>query len=461
MILKQVTSEGLAHHSYYIGSGHEAAVIDPRRDSGIYLRLACENDQDITRIFETHRNEDYVSGSTGLAARSGATIHHGSATPFGFGQPVSDGDEFSMGDIVVRVLETPGHTLESISLVITDRKISEDPFIVFTGDALFAGDVGRTDLIKGIRKEESAGLLYDSIFNKIIPLGESVLVYPAHGAGSVCGIDIADHQVTTIGYELKTNPFLSLTREQFLDKKNNENTYYPPYFRTMEQKNLDGAGEFRHLPDLTPLIPQVVRNAGENGAQILDIRAPTSYAGGHIAGSLCVWREGLPAFIGWVLNYDDPIIIIDDFNLEPAPVVRHFVRLGYDNISGYLAGGFPAWTKHGEEIACQPAWSVHALKKLLDSGVKDYFILDVRDIHNREKVGHIKDDYHIYVGELPVRLHEIPRDKDVLVYCDAGFKGCLAGSILERAGYRSVTNILGGMTAWFAAGFPAEKLSGS
>lgn len=457
MILQQVTSEGLAHHSYYLGSGREAAVIDPRRDLGIYLRLAREHDQDITHIFETHRNEDYVSGSTGLAARSGAQIYHGSATSFRFGQPVSEGDEFSIGDISVRILETPGHTLESISLVITDRKISEGPYLVFTGDALFAGDVGRTDLIEGIRKEDAAGLLHDSLIKKILPLGEAVLVYPAHGAGSVCGIDIADHQVTTIGYERKTNPLLSLTREHFMDKKAREHNYYPPYFRMMEQKNLDGAGEFYHIPDLMPLSPERIKDEGRNGVQILDIRAPTSYAGGHIAKSLCVWREGLPAFIGWVLNYDDPIVIIDDFNLDTDPVVRHFVRLGYENISGYLAGGFPAWTKSGEEIARQPAWSVHTLKKFLDAGAKDYFLLDVRDIHNREKMGHIPGDHHIYVGELPGRTREVPMDKEVLVYCDAGFKGCLAGSILERAGYCSVTNILGGMTAWIAAGFPAEK----
>jgi hydroxyacylglutathione hydrolase len=457
MIIRQVTSEGLAHHSYYIGSGREAAVIDPRRDSGIYLKLARKYDQEITRIFETHRNEDYVSGATGLAGRSGAPVYHGSATPFLFGKPVCEGDEFPLGDITLRVLETPGHTLESISLVVTDPKISDDPYIVFTGDALFAGDVGRTDLIPGIGKAEAAGLLYNSLFNKILPLGESVLVYPAHGAGSVCGIDIADHQVTTIGYERETNPFLSLSREQFVDKKSLEHNYYPPYFTRMEQKNIDGAGEFSHLPDLTPLTPARFKEKGHKGAQILDIRAPTSYAGGHIAGSLCIWREGIPAFIGWFLNYDDPIIVVDDFNLDPVPMVRHFVRLGYENISGYLAGGFPAWTKSGEKIARQPAWSVHTLKDLLDSGAKNCFLLDVRDIHNRQKVGHIAGDHHIYVGELPGRTGEIPDDKDVLVYCDAGFKGCLAGSILERAGHRPVTNILGGMTAWVAAGFPVEK----
>jgi hydroxyacylglutathione hydrolase len=457
MILEQITSEGLAHHSYYIASGRSAAVIDPRRDSEIYLRLARENGQEITHIFETHRNEDYVSGATGLAARCGASICHGSATPFRFGRPVSDGDEFAIGDLTVRVLETPGHTLDSISLVVTDRKISRGPYIVFTGDALFAGDVGRTDLISEIGMKKAAGLLYDSLVEKILPLGDSVLVCPAHGAGSVCGIDIADHPVTTLGYERETNPFLSLNREQFVDKKCLEHNYYPPYFKTMEQKNIDGAGEFCRLPDLAPLSPAQIKEKGKNGAQLLDIRAPTSYAGGHIPGSLCIWREGLPAFTGWFLNYDDPIVIIDDFNLDPLVIVRHFIRLGYENISGYLAGGFPAWMKSGEEIALQPAWSVHALKELIDSGPRDHYLVDVRDIHNRQKVGHIGGDHHIYVGELPGRIGEVPRDADVVIYCDAGFKGCLAGSILERAGYRSVTNILGGMTGWIAAGFPVEK----
>ena len=460
MILRQVKSEGLAHHSYYVGSGGEAAVIDPRRDSGIYLRLAREYDQDITHIFETHRNEDYVSGSTGLAARSGAGIYHGSRLPFPFGHAVHDGDKFSIGDITIGVLETPGHTLESISLVITDRKVSRNPYIVFTGDALFAGDVGRTDLIDEIRKEEAAGMLYDSLVHKILPLGDGVLVYPAHGSGSVCGIDIADHEVTTIGYERSTNRFLSMDRDRFVDKKIHEHNYLPPYFRTMETRNLSGPGEFNHLPELIPFSPARVKEKQINGAQILDIRAPTSYAGGHIGGSLCIWRDGLPAFLGWVLNYHDPILVIDDFNLDPDPVVRHFVRLGYENISGYLAGGFPAWMKSGEEIAYQKAWSVHSLKKSLDSGKTNLFLLDVRDVHNRVKVGHIPGDNHIYVGDLSGRLGEVPHDRDVFVYCDAGFKGCLAGSILERAGYGSVTNILGGMTAWVAAGFPVEKQAG-
>jgi hydroxyacylglutathione hydrolase len=459
MMLKQVTSEGLAHHSYYIGSGRSAAVVDPRRDSEIYLWMARDYGQEITHIFETHRNEDYVSGATGLASRCGASIYHGSATPFRFGNPVSDGHEFTIGDITVRVIETPGHTLDSISLVVTDGKISNDPYIVFTGDALFAGDVGRTDLITEIGKKHAAGLLYDSLFDKILPLGDPVLVCPAHGAGSVCGIDIADHPVTTIGYERETNPYLSLSREQFVDKKGLEHNYYPPYFTRMEQKNIDGAGEFCHLPDLTPLSPAQVLEKGHSGAQILDIRAPTSFAGGHIPGSLCIWREGLPAFMGWFLNYDDPIFIIDDFNLEPLPVVGHFVRLGYENISGYLAGGFPAWMKSGAEIAGQQAWPVHALKELLDSGPGDHYLVDVRDIHNRQKVGHIDGDHHIYVGELPGRIGEVPKDADVFIYCDTGFKGCLAGSILQRAGYRSVTNILGGMTGWIAAGFPVEKQS--
>ena len=457
MILEQVTSEGLAHHSYYIGSGRSAVVIDPRRDSEIYLRLARENDQQITHIFETHRNEDYISGATGLAARCGASIYHGSATPFRFGRPVSDGDEFAVSDMTLRVLETPGHTLDSISLVVTDRKVSSDPYIVFTGDVLFAGDVGRTDLIPDIGIKQAAGLLYDSLSLKILPLGDPVLVCPAHGAGSVCGLDIADHQVTTIGYERKTNPFLSLNREQFVNKKCLEHNYYPPYFKTMEQKNIAGTGEFCHLPDLTALSPARIKEKGQSGAQLLDIRAPTSYAGGHIAGSLCIWREGLPGFMGWFLNYDDPILIIDDFNLRPLPAIRHFIRLGYENISGYLAGGFPAWMKSGEDIASQRAWSVHALKELLDSGSRDHVLIDVRDIHNRQKAGHIAGDRHIYVGELPGRIKEVPGDADVFVYCDAGFKGCLAGSILERAGYRSVTNILGGMTGWIAAGYPVEK----
>jgi len=457
MILRQVTSEGLAHHSYYIGSGRTAAVVDPRRDCDVYLELARGLDQQIASIFETHRNEDYVTGSCELAERTGAAIYHGPGTAFSYGTSVKEGMTITVGDLGISVLETPGHTIDSISLIVRDKKVSGDPYLVFTGDTLFSGDVGRTDLLGQGRGEEAAGLLYDSIWNKILPLGDGVLIYPAHGAGSVCGTDIIDHQVTTTGYEKKSNPLLQKDRRAFIDYKTREHHYLPPYFRNMERVNLTGPSLIGKLPALIPYTNHQLKELAGKGAQLLDIRAPGSFGAGYVEGSLCIWREGLPSYMGWLLNYQEPIILIDDFNLDLELVIRQFVRLGYDNLVGYLAGGFPGWYKGGERFNRHRVWSVYDLHAAMQSATEELYLLDVRDIHNREKAGHIPGDHHMYVGEVPENFMDLPRDANIVVYCDAGYKGCLAASFLSAHGYPHMTNILGGMTGWSAANLPVEK----
>jgi len=217
MIVKQIKSEGIAHHSYFIGASGRAVVVDPRRDVDVYLRLAESSGLNITHIFETHRNEDYVIGSLELADATGAGIFHGKNLDFSYGTPVSEGDKFQWGNVELEVLETPGHTPESISLVLRDLSVSKDAQMVFTGDVLFAGETGRIDLYGTDKQREMGGLLHDSIFNKILPLGDQTVLCPAHGAGSVCGADIREQDYTTIGYEKKTNPQLQCTiKEEFI-----------------------------------------------------------------------------------------------------------------------------------------------------------------------------------------------------------------------------------------------------
>ncbi len=455
MQLVKVTSPGLAHNSYFLASGTAAAVIDPRRDAGVYVELARRSNSRITHIFETHRNEDYVIGSLELARRSSAGVHHGAAFPFDYGNPVRNGDRFRVGSLDITVLETPGHTMESICLAVADTAASPDPLMVFTGDTLFAGDVGRTDLLGPEKRKEAAELLFGSLQQKVLVLPDTVLVFPAHGAGSVCGTDISDREYTTIGFEKAHNPLLRLDRKEFVALKAGEHHYVPPYFAMMERLNKVGAPVIHHLPNLEALLPAEVEELGRSGAQVVDIRSPTSFAGGHVPGSLFLWRDGIPSFAGWFLNYRDPIILVDGFNLDPTEVSRHFVRLGYDNLAGYLASGFPAWFKSGQPLGQLESWSVHALQHALEH--ERLFLLDVRDISNRRRVGHILGSRHIYLGELTGRLQEIPRDHRVAVYCDAGFKAAIACSLLARAGYSRVINILGGMTAWVNAGLPIEK----
>lgn len=454
MILRKITSEGLAHNSYFLSAGGEAAVIDPRRDIGAYLDLALETGSRVKYIFETHRNEDYVIGSLDLADRTGAEILHGHQMDFGYGRKVQEGDTFPVGSVDLRVIETPGHTMEHIAIVVTDRKVSPLAYAVFTGDALFAGEVGRTDFFGPEKRPVVSRMLYESIVRKILPLGDQALVLPAHGAGSVCGAEISDHEITTVGYERLSNPLLQLSQEEFIERKVKEHLYLPPYFSTMERLNKKGAPQVHQLPELRAWTVAELRKA-PGTAQVVDIRSPTSFAGGFVPGSLSIWKEGLPAFMGWFLNYQDPIVLVDDFNCELPAVSRHFMRLGYDNLAGYLAGGFPAWFKSAAPVARIAAWSVQELEQEL--GRSDLFLLDVRAVEDVIELGVIPGAHHIYIGELPGRISEVPRDSPVLVYCDGGYKGSLGASILARNGYTNVANLLGGMTAWRKAGYEVRK----
>ena len=454
-MFERIVSEGIAHNSYLVGSGGKAAVIDPRRDSDIYFEIAGRNELTITHIFETHRNEDYTIGSLELQKRCGAEIFHGARLAFTYGTPVKEGDAFTLGSLVLSVLETPGHTEESISLVVRDTEVSDQPYMVFSGDTLFAGDIARTDFFGQGKKAEMAKKIYDSIENKILPLGDGVILCPAHGAGSVCGGEIADHPFTTIGYEKATNRQLALGRERFISQRITESPYTPPYFRQMELYNLNGAPLLHWLPHLRYLSIAEINQFRKSSCQIVDIRSPTSFGAGHLPGSISVWREGLAAFIGWFLDYQRPVILVDDFNLDLEEVTRHFIRLGYDNVAGVLSGGFPAWTKAAQEIQTVPTCSVQQLKDILEK--ENPFILDVRDIKNWRAVGHIHDAHHLYIGELPLHLDEIPRDEHIVIYCDAGYKGSLAASILLSHRIHNITNVLGGMTAWKKAGFRIEK----
>jgi len=455
MLFEKIKSDILAHNSYIIGAVGEAVVIDPRRDCLAYTTIAERLNMKITRIFETHKNEDYVSGSRELARPTGAEIFHGAREEFGFGTPAREGETFGLGPLELEVLETPGHTVESISLLMRDRSVSDDPLMVFTGDALFAGDVGRTDLAGEDQRREMSEMLYASLHDKILPLADGVIVCPAHGAGSVCGGNISDREYTTIGFEAATNPLLSMGEEEFVEYKVNEQIYEPPYFTMMRKLNKDGPPLIYNLPHLRAYTAREIRTLRDRKAQIVDIRSPTSFAGGHIPGTTNIWREGLPLYMGYYLNYENPIVLVDDFNLEMGRVVRHFVRLGYDNIAGYLAGGFPAWFKQGERIERTGTWSPSDLVEHLDD--PSVHILDVRDIKHREENGHIRGSHHIYVGHLEEHLEEVPEEKQIVVHCDVGFKGSLAASILQKHGFRHVINLLGGTIGWEAANYPLIK----
>lgn len=450
MILEIVKSEGLAHKSYFIGSNGKAAVIDPQRDCDSYVNLSKKHDMQITHIFETHINEDYVIGSKELSKRVGAQIYHGNNPEYDYGNTIKEGEKFNIDNIELETIETPGHTSESISLILKDKEVSHEPYMIFTGDALFAGEVGRTDLYGDEKREEMAGKLYNSLHNKILPLGDHVLVFPAHGSGSVCGKDIRESEYTTIGYEKKTNPALLKSKDEFTATKINEKMAKAPYFKKMEEYNKGSAPILCRLPFLHPISVDEFKEHFE-ASQLVDVRSAASYSGGHIPHTLSIWKQGLTYFAGWMLNYEDPIIIIDENNQHLDRIMRYLIRIGYDNIFGYLTGGFTNWSNNGEKIRKIDAWSVHELKeRQMDDSI---FILDVREIGEWEE-GYIKGAHHIYVGDLNKHLDKVPDDKCIVVYCDTGNRASIAASILKNNGYDSVANVLGSIRAWKAAGYP-------
>ncbi len=454
MMFEIVKSEGIAHKSYFIGSNEKAAVIDPRRDCDIYTEIAERNNMEIIYIFETHRNEDYTIGSLELKEIVGADIFHGKGVDFDYGNYVNEGDKFQIGSIVLEIIETPGHTDESISILIMDRDVSDDVYMIFTGDSLFAGEIGRCDLYGEVNKRKMAESMYSSIFKKILLLGDNVIVCPAHGSGSICGAEIREQDLTTIGYEKKTNPQLKKDKKGFIDAKIDEKLYTPPYFKKMEKNNLNGPPLICKLPYLKPLSMHEVKDCMARDAQVIDVRGPTAFAGGHIPNTLNIWKNGLPAYAGWFLNYEEPIIIVDDNNDSIDVLRRYLVRLGYDNVYGYLSGGFPVWFKGSGDFQTVNTWSVHDL--LPNMGKESLFLLDVRKENDWIKE-RIDGSHNIYIGLLKDNLESVPKDKHVVVSCDTGYKASIGTSILQMNGYKNVTNILGSMMSWKKAGYPVVK----
>ena len=452
MIFERIKSEGIAHNSYLIGSGSDAAIIDPRRDCQIYLHLAQQKGLKIKYIFETHRNEDYVIGSVELNNLTKAEIYHGPGLDWKYGNTLRDGQEFQIGNLRLIAFHTPGHTDESMSYAVADLSSGEATVIVFTGDALFVDSVGRIDLYGPKEVPRLASNLYDSIFHKLLTLGDGVILCPAHGAGSACGLNIGDRDESTLGIERAQNPVLQIkNKDDFIKHKVAEQLESPPYFRQMEKYNLEGPPLLGCLPLPAPLTPTEFRDEMEKGAVVVDTSAPAAFGGAHIKGSYSIWLAGLPVFAGWVLSYDQPILLVleDQCHLEMA--VRYLIRAGYDRIVGYLKDGIEGWYNAGFPVERLPLLSVHDLKAKIDRA-EELIVLDVRG-QDEWHSGHIKGALHIYAGHLERRLAEVPKDKPVAVICNVGHRSGLGASILLRTGYQEVYNVLGSMKAWSAAGF--------
>jgi hydroxyacylglutathione hydrolase len=456
MLFERIVSRGLAHYSYLIGDKNEATVIDPRRDCDIYEEKASSEGMRIVHIFETHRNEDYIIGSVELASRTGAEIWHADGQwDYAYGQATKDGQTWKVGRLEIQAINTPGHTPGSMSYLLYDS--GELPWIVFSGDALFAGDVGRIDLLGVNRASEMASLLYDSVFGRLLPLGDQVIVCPAHGAGSVCGEAIAERLWTTIGLEHRYNPKLQFnTREEFVANLLKDRIERPPYFIRMETLNLKGA-PMERLPATRPLSAKDFA-AMSKDSFVLDTRMELGFAAAHVPGAQSIWIDGLASFEGWYIPYDKPILLVVEAN-DPQEATRILIREGYDNIAGFLAGGMLGWHMSGHDSASIETITVQRLCRLLDENeTRPVRILDVRSDEELKRDGQIQGAQHIHVTQIPERMKEIGKDGPLYVFCGSGMRSMIAASFLQRYGWENLTVVLGGLAGWKSTKCPTRKL---
>jgi hydroxyacylglutathione hydrolase len=444
----------LAHASYLLASEGEAVVVDPQRDVDLYLRAAEEQGVKIRHILETHLHADFVSGHKELAARTGAKIYMGAKAGAQFPHvDVRHGFELRFGKGRITVLETPGHTPESICLVITDEEKSAQPWAVLTGDTLFLGDVGRPDLSKAHTPTELAGMLYDSLHEKLLTLADDVLVYPAHGAGSLCGRNMRAERSSTIGTERLTNYALQIkSRDEFVRQLTSNLPARPEYFLQDAQINREGAAALSELPALAALSAFRVKSLLDEGAIVLDVRAGDQFAARHVPGSISIALSGqFASWAGTLLGLSSQPVLIAESPEQLAEARMRLARVGIENLRGYLEGGIEGWNRAGFPLAQTPQISVQELHERPASSRLE--VLDVR----REpewQAGHIEDAVWWPLDHFKVSPPEITREGTIAVHCKSGYRSMIACSLLERAGFSNVINVTGGFDAWQQAHLP-------
>jgi glyoxylase-like metal-dependent hydrolase (beta-lactamase superfamily II)/rhodanese-related sulfurtransferase len=444
----------LAHASYLLASEGEAVVVDPQRDVELYLKAASEHGVTVRHIFESHLHADFVSGHKELAARTGATIYMGAQAGATFPHvPVNDGFDLKFGKASIRVLETPGHTPESICMVITDQEKSTVPWAVLTGDTLFIGDVGRPDLSPRHTPAQLAGLLYDSLHDKLLRLPDNVLVYPAHGAGSLCGKNMRAERSSTIGTERLTNYALQIkSREEFVAQLTSNLPARPEYFLKDAEINRTGAAALSDLPPLRAIPPSELKTMLSAGEIALDVRANDEFAAGHVPGSVNIALGG--QFASWAgtmlgLAAHPVLIAASDSQLEEARL--RLTRVGIEVLDGYLDGGVAAWQQAGFPVANIAQMTAGELDALLKS--RTVQVLDVRREPEWD-AGHIETASWWPLDNFRVSPPEIDHDAPIAVHCKSGYRSMIATSLLRRAGFRHVINLTGGFDAWQQAKLP-------
>ena len=461
MIFKQFYLPCLAHASYLIGdeATGTAAVVDPQRDTEQYTAFAAEHGLQIKHVFLTHLHADFVAGHLELRDRVGATIYLGAAAKAGYAfTPLRDDDFVEFGRVRLKALETPGHTPESISVLVFDLNNSDrQPHAVLTGDTLFIGDVGRPDLraALGWSATDLGSLLFDSLHKKLLALPDTSLVYPAHGAGSLCGKAISKETVSTLGEQRRLNYALQpMSKEAFIQVVTADQPEAPPYFtydavlNSQERPTLDEA----LARGMKPLTLDEVLELKAKGAQVLDTRDPDEFGAVHLAGSINIGLGGQYAtWAGTMLDRAHPIVILAAPGREAESAIR-LGRIGFDHVAGYLQNGMHSLESRPELIAITERLSAPFASELLSSS-EPPLVVDVRAPREREQK-HIGGSLSIPLNRLTENLERLPKNRSLLVYCAGGYRSSIAASLLQGRGFDSVGEIAGGIAAWEAAKLP-------
>jgi hydroxyacylglutathione hydrolase len=461
MYFKQFYLGCLAHASYLIGSDGEAAVVDPQRDVDEYITEAAAQGSTIKYVIETHLHADFVSGHQEIAERTGAEIVFGEKANASFDhRAVRDGEEIKLGKVVLRFMETPGHTPEGICVLVTDTEVSDQPQKVLTGDTLFIGDVGRPDLAggKGFTPQMMAEMMYDSLHGKLLKLPDDVEVYPAHGAGSMCGRNMSKETSSTIGEQRKFNYALKpMTKEQFVSLMTADLPEAPAYFPRDAEINRSGA---RGLSELSPpqsLSPQQVSELRDQGHVLLDVRAAADFGAGHVPGSVNIGLGGQFAmWAGSLIPLNSSIVLIADTAAQVDESVVRLARVGIENVKGYLEGGVENWRSAGLAVDSIPQVSVNELKEKLATG-EDLQVVDVRRPTEYSN-GHVPRAFNAPLTTRDRIAEQLPfeKDKPTAVICAGGYRSSAAASLLEQLGFTNLLNVSGGTGAWVNAGYPVE-----
>jgi len=467
VLLERFEDRGLSHYSYAIGceGAGVVAIVDPRRDVDVYVDFAHARQLRITHVLETHIHADYASGAADLAARTGADLwcsayDRGELYEVAFPHhPVHDGEALQLGNTRVEAIHTPGHTPEHLSFIGYDlTRAPQVPQVLLSGDFLFVGALGRPDLIGEDVKRTLAGQLHDSVTRRLPPLPDGLEIHPAHGAGSMCGAGMSARPMSTLGFERIANPYLrrDLTRDAFIDAILGNVPPFPPYYKRMKVLNARGAERLDNLPGRSPLAVRDFKALVDSGHVVIDLRDQLSFGAGHIAGAFGIGASGgLSTWASWVVPYETPLLLVTPRPDLVDDAVRALVRVGLDEIRGYLDGGMDAWIQAGYPVTHTPQATPSEIADGVARGA--VHLLDVRS-DAEWAGGRAAGARHIMGGVLADRLDQLPRDgKPLAVICGTGYRSTVAASVLERAGFAPLVNVTGGMAAWDHAGLPVDK----